>query len=176
VDLENKNTPKHSPLSEEDAVTADGFIEDILLLLPFVGVLHGAIGESLSEADEPESLAAETSAEAVPTAYFGPTQPGDYTMKVAGGTATLSKTGDGVLVHKGSRAVLKTATRFAKWRRIDAGDRNDLIESGVLAPNGDHRVFTKDHRFDSMGKAASVIRGSNTGADVWTAAEATSDE
>jgi hypothetical protein len=98
-------------------------------------------------------------------------------MKVAYGIATLSKTDeDGVLVHKGSQAVLDASDRFAVHRSRQAELRRDLVESGVLAPNGDHRVFTRDQRFDSMGKAASVIRGSNTLARVWTATKAGIDE
>ena len=177
VDLENKNTPQRPSLSGEDTIFVDGFIEDILLLLPVLGVLHGASDQASFEAGDSGFLVAETAPEATSSTGIGPPQPGDYTMKVAGGIATLSKIdANRVLVYKGSRAVLKTAKGFARNRRTDAKHRTDLIESGVLAPSEDHRVFTKDQRFDSMGKAASVIRGSNTGADVWTAAETTSDE
>lgn len=63
------------------------------------------------------------------------------------------------VVCKGSQAVLETVPSMPTYVRGMYDIRQKLIESEVLAPQGDHYVFTQDYSFSSPSAAAAVVLG-----------------
>jgi hypothetical protein len=169
VNLDNKNTPARRPLSESARVSADGFLRAMVDLLPFLGFHHLSSDQNSRTVDtESVSYVGGMPGEAVATAGTESPQQGEYSMTSRAGNAALTRVADNeYLVHKGSWAVGEESPKFSKYRPSESAMRRELIESEVLVRKGDHRAFTRDQLFTSMGKAASVICGVNMGAAVW---------
>ncbi|HUM99917.1 MAG TPA: GIY-YIG nuclease family protein [Halothiobacillus sp.] len=86
---------------------------------------------------------------------------------IKGLTATGYLTPNGIVVLKGSQAVLEERSSAQKWPSVLL-QRNKLIEEGALAQKNDAYVFTKDVEFTSPSSAAATIHGgSANGLTVW---------
>lgn len=83
---------------------------------------------------------------------------------IKGLTAHGNRTEGGFAVYKGSPAVLKERQSAGVFADL----RARLIETRILALEGDHYVFTKDHEFSSPSYAAAVVCGGHTnGLTAW---------
>jgi len=67
-------------------------------------------------------------------------------------------TPNGIVVLKGSEAVLKERASAQKWPSVIT-QRNKLIKDGSLEQRGQKYVFTKDVEFSSPSSAAATIQG-----------------
>jgi hypothetical protein len=86
---------------------------------------------------------------------------------IKGHSATGYLTPNGIVVLKGSQAVLEERESAAKWPSVLA-QRNRLIEDGTLINQGGAYVFAKDVEFSSPSSAAATIHGgSANGLTAW---------
>ncbi len=86
---------------------------------------------------------------------------------IKGLAATGYLTPNGIIVLKGSQAVLEERESAAKWPSVLV-QRNKLIEEGILINQSGAFVFTKDVEFSSPSSAAATIHGgSANGLTAW---------
>ena len=86
---------------------------------------------------------------------------------IKGLVATGYLTPNGILVLKGSQAVLEERASAQKWPSVLA-QRNKLIEEGDLIEKDGAYIFTKDVEFSSPSSAAATIHGgSANGLTAW---------
>lgn len=137
--LENVNQPSEPTLSEADIADMQVFLDNMLGMLPVLGV-HAF--------EQPRTKGAETS-----TAQL--------ICKGKGVEAKGAETSQGFLVKAGSQAVKKTVPSMKQHVRSMYDLREDLIESGVLVDAGDHYRFSQDYVFSSPSTAAAIVLGRN---------------
>lgn len=141
-ELNNSNVPQQPTLSEADQADAEGFLRDLLLCLPVIGVDYF----------EP--------------VRFEPRVHGrEYTLKLRGVEATGMESAKGFLVREGSCAALdETVSISASLHEL----RSDLIKNGALKLEGDHYRLGQNYDFKSPSTAAGVMLGGNyNGRIVW---------
>jgi len=139
--LVNGNAPPAPHLSESDEADVDAFLQEILLILPLVGV--------------DTFMPAEAKPVAQPTMQ----------VKGRGVEATGYESTDGFTVKEGSlAAALEVPSAHEYVRKL----RTKLIDSGVLMPEGGRLRFTQDYAFNSPSTAAAVVLGrSSNGRVMW---------
>lgn len=132
--LDNGNVPQCPVLSEADAADAEGFLADILLCLPVMGV--NFFERSTSTRKKGPSL---------------------Y-LKAKGLKASGRESSEGFVVMAGSQAILKA------WPSVSSSVcnlRDSLVQNGVLQLKDKTYVFTQDYTFSSPSMPCSVILGRN---------------
>lgn len=130
--LQNGNVPQLPTFSEADAADAEGFLAEMLLCLPVLGLPF-------------------FEARKVPTGS-GP----ELSISAKGVTGRGRESPGGFLVLSGSKAVTDTVPSIHAYM---AELRRELIANGVLAPSGGDLAFTQDYEFASPSTAAGVILG-----------------
>ena len=131
--LDNGNMPNRPGLSEADKKAAEDFLEEMLLLLPVLGVCHFEVQ------DEKTTL----------TKRMYSCRSGDLLA-----TGYESNSG-GFVVKKGSQA--KGSINDSMESGVSL--RADLIKMGILVKKGEHYVFTKDYEFKTPTPASSIVQG-----------------
>jgi hypothetical protein len=141
AELDNGNVPQMPALSEADAADAEGFLNDLLLPLPVVGV-------SLFE-----------------KAKAGAARSSDLFLKAKGIEARGVDGSEGFVVRAGSQAV---KDEVASIHAYLAALRKSLLAQGVLEPAGTGYRLTQDYTFNSPSTAAGVLLGrSSNGRMEW---------
>ena len=135
AELDNSNTPELPTLSEAESAEAEGFLAEMLLCLPLIGVQAFEQAESLRSQSEPLELIGK------------------------GIRARGYDTAGGFLVKKGSQAVSSVVPSTHQYIR---DLRRVLLQQGVFADKGTVWELTKDHQFDSPTAAASALLGKST--------------
>ncbi len=130
--LDNKNQPQPSPLSEADAADMDGFLDEMLSILPVVGV---------SVFQKPATR---------------PTDQKLFTVTGRGAKAMGYESTDGFVVCAGSTAVVVETESIHNYQ---SALRTRLKEESVLVPYGDFLRFSQDYPFSSPTTAAAVVLG-----------------
>lgn len=131
-ELDNANVPTPPSLSEADAADADGFLGDLLLCLPVVGV-------SLFE-----------------RAQAGRSKARDLVLRAKGIEAFGQETAQGFLVRAGSKAV---KLEVQSIHRYMSALRRTLIDKGVFRDAGAVYELTQDYTFASPSTASGVLLG-----------------
>lgn len=146
VPLDNANQPTEPSLSEPDKADMLVFLENMLGMLPVLGI-H-AFEQTVSVlAVAPKTI---------------------LTCKGKGLMASGYEATQGFVVKLGSHAVGDTAPSMQQHVRGMYDLRQDLIKNGVLQQNEDHFVFTQDYAFSSPSTAAAVVLGrSSNGRIEW---------
>ncbi len=139
-ELDNSNTPNLPSLSEADKAEAEGFLADMLLCFPIIGL----------------NVFEEAAA---------PSRGQRFVIRAKGIEARGVDSPEGFLVLKGSQIVKKEVRsippHFSQLRR-------SLVEQGVLHDAGSHYVLTQDYLFSSPSTAAAVVLGrSANGRSEW---------
>jgi hypothetical protein len=148
--LENANTPAEPTLSEADRADMDVFLDNILGMLPVLGI-H-AFEQSAIRAVRGEMPA--------------------LVCQRRGIKASGHDTPQGFVVQSGSFASTDEAPALRRNFPGACEVRADLLNSGVLVPEGDMLRFTQDYTFNSPSLASSVVFGrSSNGRTVWKDAE-----
>jgi hypothetical protein len=148
--LDNANQPAEPSLSEADRADMEVFLGHMLGMLPVLGV-H-----------------AFEYAPKAPAANAGPV----LTCKGKGVQATGYEASQGFVVRAGSQAVADTVPSMALHVRGMYDLRHELINNGVLAPQGAFLQFTQDYTFSAPSTAASAVLGrSANGRIEWKAAD-----
>lgn len=132
AELDNGNVPQLPGLSEADAADAEGFLADLLLCLPVVGV---SLFEK-AKADTAES--------------------GELFLKAKGIEARGVDGAEGFVVRSDSQAVKsEVASIHAYLKEL----RQTLLAQGVLQDSGTIYRLTQDYTFNSPSTAAGVLLG-----------------
>ena len=140
-ELDNGNNPTLPSLSEADAADADGFLDEMLVCLPVLGV---SIFEQTITTTKPIQL---------------------LSIKAKGIEASGFEVPEGFVVRSGSRAVIEAVPSIDNYL-VD--QRKGLQARGVLMMDGTSFVFTQDYTFNSPSTAAGVILGrSSNGRTEW---------
>lgn len=143
-EVENHAVPTEPPLSEADRADANWFLEEMLVIYPILGI------------DAFESAATESPA--TPEAE-------ELVLAQRGADGRGRETKDGFVVLAGSRARLSETKSIQPYLREL---RQQLLDRNVLAPDGNHLVFTQDFRFASPSTAAGVlVGGAANGRETW---------
>lgn len=144
--LENANKPSVPTLSEADRADMDVFLDNILGMLPVLGI-HAFEQSPL------KTIKGETPL---------------LTCQGRGVTASGHDTPQGFVVQSGSFAV-KDETPSLKERFPNVIElRADLLKNGVLISEGDNFRFTQDYTFNSPSLASGVVLGrSSNGRTEW---------
>ena len=130
--LDNGNVPQLAALSEADAADAEGFLADLLLCLPVVGV---------SFFEKPKA---------------GAPQAQDLFLRAKGIEARGVDSVEGFVVRAGSQAV---GEEVASIHGYLSELRQSLLAQGVLEPAGAGYRLTQDYTFNSPSTAAGVLLG-----------------
>jgi len=135
--LDNGNQPAEPSLSEADCADMQVFLENMLGMLPVLGI-H----------------AFEHAAAVTPSAAMTM-----LTCKGKGVLASGYEATQGFVVKAGSLAAGTTVPSMQQHVRGCFDLRQQLIQNGVLQPDGNHFHFTQDYVFSSPSTAAAVVLG-----------------
>jgi hypothetical protein len=134
--LDNRNQSSLPSLHEADIADMDVFLENMLQILPLVGI---------SAFERPKKPARR--------------RPARLYCSGKGVRAEGYESNEGFVVLEGSQAhgetVRSMATRVPGYLEL----RDGLTEAGVLVPDGDHLRFAQDYSFSSPSAAAAVVLG-----------------
>ncbi len=137
--LDNGNQPAEPSLSEADTADMHVFLENMLGMLPVLGVHAFEQGAQASKTA--------TSAESL------------LTCKGKGVVAQGYVSTQGFVVKEGSQVVLDAVPSMEQHVRGMFDLRKELIVFGVLKLDGDHYRFAQDYIFTSPSTAAAVVLG-----------------
>jgi hypothetical protein len=130
--LDNGNMPALPSLSEADTADAEGFLSEMLLCFPVLGLSVLTMAAPMQRADDLLFISAK------------------------GIKAEGVETHDGFLVRCGSGAVKREVPScHAYLKQLRAA----LISNGVLKPSGDGYAFAQDYVFPSPSTAAGIVQG-----------------
>ena len=144
--LENGNKPSEPTLSEPDRAAMDVFLDNILGMLPVLGI-HAF------EQSPPKGTKGQTP---------------DLTCHGRGVTASGQDTPQGFVVQAGSFAAKDEVPSLKEHFPNVIELRADLLKSGVLISEVDNFRFTQDYTFNSPSLASAVVLGrSSNGRTDW---------
>ena len=130
--LDNGNAPALPSLSEADAADAEGFLSEIMLCFPVLGINAFTAGPPIQK-----------------NAKW-------LTISAKGIKAEGMESSEGFVVRAGSGAVSsEVPSCHAYLKELRAA----LLANGVLKPAGDDFQFTQDYVFPSPSTAAGVVQG-----------------
>jgi hypothetical protein len=135
--LDNANQPTEPSLSEADRADMQVFLENMLGMLPVLGI-HAF-----------EQAATVAAAATVPL----------LTCKGKGVVASGYEASQGFVVKAGSQAVGQSVPSMQQHVRSMYDLREELIKNGVLQPDGDLLRFSQDYVFSAPSTAAAVVLG-----------------
>jgi hypothetical protein len=170
--LENATSPPLPALSEADIAKMEVFLENLLLVLPAVRVDLFIQRSRQTKPVEPFIAAStlKSSVAVISGAQQGLASPVRFVLEQPrrGIRATALLLNDGeFVVEQGSLA-------RASWEGQDGQSSSyaplhaELVRSGVLAPNDELCVFTRDYAFTSPSAAAAIVYGrSASGPAAW---------
>lgn len=144
VELENKTTPATPSLSESEKIRAQGFLDNILRVLPLLGV---SAFESTQQRNN---------------FWQSQTEHEILVIRAKGIEAKGYESSQGFVVLKGSQAVYTPVNSMELRSPSYFGLRNRLLDQEVLIRNGLHLEFQRDYIFDSPTAAAAVVIGRST--------------
>jgi hypothetical protein len=140
------NQGSGAKLPESDREDMEVFLEKMQQVLPVLGVEAFVQATSKPEQNKQEDI---------------------ISCKIKGLSARGYLTPNGIIVLKGSKAVLQERDSAKKWPSAMV-QRNKLIEEGSLVEQNGVYVFTKDIEFSSPSSAAATIYGgSANGLTAW---------
>jgi hypothetical protein len=133
--LDNQNSPTLPSMSEMDVADAEGFLEEILLCLPVLGI---------NEFKKPAKTAIK--------------KKDRLHLKGPNCKAEGMETPDGFLVFDGAQA---RKEETASTHKYISDLRANLLERKVLEEKEDHYLLAQDYPFGSPSTAAAVFMGRN---------------
>ncbi len=147
VPLDNGNFPNEPTLSEADRADMLVFLDHMLGMLPVLGVHAFELAPPVSAV-----IRADAAAPIAPLLYCAG----------KGVEASGYEASQGFVVKAGSRAVAEVVPSLQQNWPARTTQRQDLLSSGVLVPDGDGLRFTQDYVFTSPTLAAVLILGRHT--------------
>lgn len=135
--LDNGNQPAEPSLSEADCADMQVFLENMLGMLPVLGI------HAFEQAAPMVATVAQTM----------------LTCRGKGISASGYEANQGFVVKSGSQAVGESVPSMQQHVRGMFDVRQELIGNGVLQRAGDHFLFAQDYVFSSPSTAAAVVLG-----------------
>jgi hypothetical protein len=138
--LKNGNKPAEPTLSESDRADMNVFLNNILGMLPVLGI-H-AFEQSIT-----------------------PTEKASMPILTCQGRGVIAKGSDspqGFIIQSGSFAAAEPTPSLAEYFSGAFELRNELLKSGVLVKEGKALRFTQDYPFSSPSFASAVVLGRNS--------------
>lgn len=135
--LDNANQPSEPSLSEADLADMRVFLDNLLGILPVIGV-HAFEQSGARQVQERKML---------------------LTCQGKGIAAKAYESTQDFVVQQGSQAMGEAAPSMKQYVRGMYDLREELIKNGVLAKDGDHYRYTQDYAFSSPSTAAAVVLG-----------------
>lgn len=160
--LENGNTPPRPSLTEADVANMEGFLDNLLMVLPALRI------DMFVQHAKPKTAPASTTS--------SPRNPEDGVRfvlrnKKVNLTASARLEEGDFIVEQGSEA-------RKEWvggeGQTYVNLRKELEENGTLVPNGDKCVFAQDYAFKSPSAAAAMVQGRSANGTVEWKVQATS--
>lgn len=146
IPLENVNTPSDPSLSEADRADMDVFLENILGMLPVLGIHAFERSPSILPNNETPVLACHG----------------------RGVTANGRDTTQGFVVQAESHVAIDETPSLKEHYPNVCKLRDDLLKSGILVSDGDTLRFIQDYTFSSPSLASSVVLGAaSNGRIIW---------
>lgn len=141
--IENRNKPQTPSLSDMDLAVADGYLAEMLLCLPVLGVSLEISGDKSS-----------------------PNQNQFYLRTGSGIYATAVQNDSGFTVQKGSLASIEETKSIPSALKAM---REELLSKKIIFKSeNDHYIFARDFAFSSPSTAAGVVQGrSSNGRMEW---------
>jgi|ERR1035437_222681 hypothetical protein len=135
--IENKDIPTLSSISESKRAEMEEFIQNIKIL---VNILGHKVFEEKRE-----------------TKAFGQqTRETFYIKSARGADAQGEPTSDGFVVFKGSKVAISTVPLItSNFKKL----REEFIENGIITKNNETLEFSEDHVFSSPSAAAVMVLG-----------------
>jgi len=132
--LDNITAPVLPSMSEMDIADSEGFLDEMLLCLPLLGV---------NVFNKPDKV-------------VSPRQ----LLKMSGKDSTASgyESPEGFVVLSGSKARIE---EVASTHKYVIAQRRSLVERGIFVADGIHYRLTQDYTFNSPSQAAAVMMGRN---------------
>ena len=169
--IENANIPQETRLSEAERAYAEGFLQEMLLIYPILGI-------DAFESASDETMAIDRSSENTIGTLTQSDKQGadqmstdeeivaiDLELKQRGARARGREIAEGFVVFKDS---LARADEINSIPPRTHNLRSNLQTRGVLKPEGKHLMFTQDYRFPSPSSAADVLVGGDAnGRTAW---------
>jgi hypothetical protein len=154
--LENGTNPALPSLSEAARANMEAFIDQLLMVLPAIRV---DLFTSKAKPDKSHALTQSQTAKESPVF--------ELTLKREGIKATAVLEDGEFVVQKGSLARAKymgdRSEKSYYWKHHDR-----LVEQGILADQGKHKIFTQSYAFLSTSAAGAVCNGRSTaGPTAW---------
>ncbi len=167
--LENGNMPIAPALSESEHAFAENFLNDILLILPLLGFHQLELGEEEDAiAQEDDQVDITDNSEGKRSSLYSSLPKGmQFKMNWRDLDSTLEIVDGGVIVKKGSQAMEPVQASFELQSPAYAGQRRQLVESGIIKLFDQKAFFTEDQFFSSGSAAAAVVRGRTSNANRW---------
>lgn len=135
--LDNVKQENEPSLSEADLADMRVFLDNLLGILPVIGV-HAFEQSGGQQAQAHKTL---------------------LTCQGKGVAAKGYESTQGFVVQQGSLAVSEATSLMKQHIRGMYDLRAELIENGVLAKDGEHYRFTQDYAFSSPSTAAAIVLG-----------------
>jgi hypothetical protein len=157
--LDNGNYPAEPSLSEADRADMQVFLENMLGMLPVLGIdaferPRSVLINQLMEPDGAVLIGKLSLSASQLTA--APASGVELTCVGGGVKATGLITSQGFVVFSGSNAAIKSGSSLTG--SLDSLRRH-LLDSGVLSMRDGHRFFTQAYAFSSPSTAASLVLG-----------------
>ncbi|MEQ8559752.1 MAG: GIY-YIG nuclease family protein [Henriciella sp.] len=147
--LENAKVPSEPTISEADLANTETFLENILFILPAIGV---ELFVENTRSKKPADAGGDPSKPA--PRFILQTRKHDI-------KATARLEGSDFIVEAGSivrRAWESESNAQTSYSKL----REELDRMGVIVPQGDHGIFKDDYAFKSPSAAAAVVNGRPT--------------
>jgi hypothetical protein len=129
--LDNVNDPTLTAMSEMDVADAEGFLEELLLCLPALGV---------TQFSKPKKVARQS----------------QYVLNGADCSAKGYESPEGFVVMAGGLARTEEVPSFHQYL---SDLRATLIEKGIFIPEGKHLRLMQDYTFSSPSSASAIMLG-----------------
>jgi len=150
IKFENGTNPSLPSLSEAAQANMEAFIDQLLMVLPAIRV------DLFTSKAKPQKITRQAvSSSEQESPIF------ELTRKKEGITATAILEDGEFVVQQGSLArgeyIGERSDRYSYWKQYDK-----LVEQGILADKGGHKVFTVSYAFSSTSAAGAVCNGRST--------------
>lgn len=147
--LINAQKPTHSPLSEAEKSNMDGFLDNLMMVLPAIQV------DMFVNKAQPAVTNKKTVAENTKAPMF------QLKSDRLGINATAELLGGEMIVQSGS-IVRKswTGERGEKTHYFILHDK--LMATGIIEVKGENSIFTQDYAFSSPSAAGAIVNGRST--------------
>ena len=150
IKFENGTNPSLPSLSEAAQANMEAFIDQLLMVLPAIRV------DLFTSKAKPQKITRQAvSSSEQESPIF------ELTLKKEGITATAILEDGEFVVQQGSLArgeyIGERSDRYSYWKQYDK-----LVEQGILADKGGHKVFAVSYAFSSTSAAGAVCNGRST--------------